>query len=330
MNEYATEHSVTSPPRPENPMAARLLDLSLSPYPDKVRSNTSFVPSLTSETGRLTQMDDDDSTLETTSDVTVTSNEDLVGITVEVNASQPRSHFLQSPDQRMDYHTIVLTPPVSKSVLATPKTLDNFSPINTCALPVLGGRTTILMVSPKPLRCSPILLARNKVVAFTPNDLPKLPKMATTTTNLSMISPLQDSLPSRQRGFQTPGFYQKTTSMFETPHNTKYDNHYHNDVIVTTPPPSPASWKTSPLRPRQETEGVGGVPQAWLDLYHGRPSLTDDKSLTLAWMRQVLALRQDAEGVEGRGMPPSVASPNGGKAARKRGLDTPALKALLK
>jgi len=45
----------------------------------------------------------------------------------------------------------------------------------------------------------------------------------------------------------------------------------------------------------EQQGGATAIPQAWLDLYHSRPSITGDRSSTFTWMRQVLAMRKTSD-----------------------------------
>ena len=236
-------------------------------------------------------------------------------------------------------------------------------------LPDLGRRMNRLAIFPEDRQ-------NNKTVTFASpmyDDSSKLiPSMITTTAMTPTTSPMVAMTPFQhpltrreQRGLLTPGFYQTATNMFVTPHNfegDKYrDSSHENGVsykgvsVPPTPPSSPVAgaFAQSPLRPvYQEWETPKSsfvvkekrsddVPQAWLDLYHNRPSLSaDDKSHTLVWMRQVLAMRteepEDDHDVNNSGAflspsPTIRSTPKSKECGSKCGpVDTPVLKALLK
>ena len=213
----------------------------------------------------------------------------------------------------------------------------------------------------------PLMQNNNKTVSFAPPkgdpSIQPIPSMITTTAMTpttspmaaSMMTPFQHPLTRREQqqcGILTPGFYQAT--LFATPRSIMSDRHNNPNVnndhgacykqgvsVAPTPPSSPvAGAQKTPVRPvRQETALDDVVPQSWLDLYHNRPSSSaDDKSRTLVWMRQVLAMRkvesEDDHDAKGAWMSPSTANrstPNSKQFGSKRGpVDTPVLKALLK
>ncbi|CAB9503860.1 expressed unknown protein [Seminavis robusta] len=311
MCECNSNEFISPPPRPDNPMAANLefntespsLVSSMAQMEDRFEdeyTNLSFeeleflnhhsadnntLQCSTSPKIFLPDIDDDDDCLAKEADGIFKVEDSSLNhhdASFESVGLTPFTHSIKmKPGTNLPVPNIITTTTTNKT-----KRELTFSPIQKFPTQpnYIATRRKVLFVTPKKaLLQSPASISHNKMRRIRKTPYPKSSPGLKQQQEQNQRPPKTPiTVGGQGRAFRSPavGFY-GNKMMVTTAYSSCFD----------TPHPNTAP-ETTIYTPGSSGSKPEAVPQEWLDLYHARPSASDDSGRTASWIRKVLGFRR--------------------------------------